>query len=165
MSGSAPLAPSTRVSYGSIVWAQLRRNRLALAGIWCIAVLFLLAVYAPFFYLDQPFFWSGGGDWHMPFFGALFNRLLFENSVDLFFNLLLLLSPILVGVYFGVRRALGPRGPAHRRRRLGWLLLGEPVGPSLIGALGLVALGLVLINRQVPQKVRSTASSSDGGRR
>jgi len=38
---------------------------------------------------------------------------------------------------------------------LGWLLLDETVGWSLLGALGLVALGLVLINRpaQVPQKV------------
>ncbi|KPP87258.1 MAG: Permeases of the drug/metabolite transporter (DMT) superfamily [Rhodobacteraceae bacterium HLUCCA08] len=35
----------------------------------------------------------------------------------------------------------------------GWLLLGEQVGPELIGALALVAPGLVLINRQVPQKV------------
>lgn len=35
----------------------------------------------------------------------------------------------------------------------GWLLLDENVGPELIGALGLVAVGLVLINRQVPQKV------------
>ncbi|KMW57570.1 Drug/metabolite exporter family protein [Candidatus Rhodobacter oscarellae] len=37
----------------------------------------------------------------------------------------------------------------------GWLILGEPVGVSLLAALALVCLGLVLINRaaQVPQKV------------
>ncbi|MFQ6547941.1 DMT family transporter [Aestuariibius sp. 2305UL40-4] len=39
----------------------------------------------------------------------------------------------------------------------GWALLGEEVGPVIFGALALVALGLVLINRparaQVPQKV------------
>ncbi len=39
----------------------------------------------------------------------------------------------------------------------GWLLLGEPLGPALLGALALVALGLWLMNRppnrQVPQKV------------
>ena len=49
---------------------------------------------------------------------------------------------------------------------LGWLLLGEGVGLSLIGALLLVALGLLLINRapaQVPQKVRGTTSSGSGG--
>ncbi|KAA9005591.1 DMT family transporter [Histidinibacterium aquaticum] len=49
---------------------------------------------------------------------------------------------------------------------LGWLLLGEQVSPTLIAALGLVAVGIVLINRpaQVPQKVRVTRSSSAGGR-
>lgn len=41
---------------------------------------------------------------------------------------------------------------------LGWALLGEHMGPGLMGALALVAAGLVLINRparraQVPQKV------------
>lgn len=38
---------------------------------------------------------------------------------------------------------------------LGWLLLGEPISPLLLGAGALVALGIVLINRpsQVPQKV------------
>lgn len=46
---------------------------------------------------------------------------------------------------------------------LGWLLLDETVTPALIGALVLVALGLVLINRQVPQKVRETRSSGAGG--
>lgn len=30
---------------------------------------------------------------------------------------------------------------------MGWLLLGEEVGPALLGALGLVSVGLVLINR------------------
>jgi drug/metabolite transporter (DMT)-like permease len=46
---------------------------------------------------------------------------------------------------------------------LGWLLLREPVGPALIAALLMVAVGIVLINRvprsghQVPQKVRVTS--------
>ena len=38
---------------------------------------------------------------------------------------------------------------------LGWLLLGEEVGPSLIGALVLVAVGIVLINR--PPRSRRTS--------
>ncbi len=37
---------------------------------------------------------------------------------------------------------------------MGWLILGEELAPGLLGALALVTLGLVLINRQVPQKVR-----------
>ena len=39
---------------------------------------------------------------------------------------------------------------------LGWLLLGEKVGPSLIAALVLVALGILLINR--PVKSRKTSA-------
>lgn len=42
---------------------------------------------------------------------------------------------------------------------LGWLVLGEEIGPDLLAALALVIVGLVLLNRpprraQVPQKVR-----------
>ncbi|MDV7142833.1 DMT family transporter [Tropicimonas sp. TH_r6] len=37
---------------------------------------------------------------------------------------------------------------------MGWLILGEEMAPGLLGALALVTLGLVLMNRQVPQKVR-----------
>ena len=59
-------------------------------------VLFLIAVYAPLLSLNQPFFWRTGGTWSAPFFPALFNRLLFENGIDIFFNLLLVLSPIYV---------------------------------------------------------------------
>lgn len=34
---------------------------------------------------------------------------------------------------------------------LGWLLLGETIGPSILGALALVVLGLILINRPPPR--------------
>ena len=33
---------------------------------------------------------------------------------------------------------------------LGWLLLGEPIGPGILGAASLVTLGIVLINRRPP---------------
>ncbi|PUB13108.1 DMT family transporter [Yoonia sediminilitoris] len=38
---------------------------------------------------------------------------------------------------------------------LGWLLLGEEVGPKLLGALGCVAVGIILINRPVRSRKRS----------
>ena len=38
---------------------------------------------------------------------------------------------------------------------LGWLMLGEEVGPNLIAALGLVALGILLINRPPRSRKRS----------
>ncbi len=40
---------------------------------------------------------------------------------------------------------------------LGWLLLGEKVGPNLIGALVLVAIGIILINR--PKRVKAAYPS------
>lgn len=51
---------------------------------------------------------------------------------------------------------------------LGWGLLGEEVGPSLLVAAGLVVAGLILVNRparpHVPQKVAATSSPGAGGR-
>ena len=39
---------------------------------------------------------------------------------------------------------------------LGWLLLGEPIGPGILGAASLVCVGIVLINRR-PAALRSSA--------
>jgi drug/metabolite transporter (DMT)-like permease len=38
---------------------------------------------------------------------------------------------------------------------LGWLILGEPVGPGILVALVLVCAGLVLINRPAPKSAES----------
>jgi hypothetical protein len=35
---------------------------------------------------------------------------------------------------------------------LGWMFLGESVGPALLGAAALVAAGIVLINRRTPTR-------------
>jgi drug/metabolite transporter (DMT)-like permease len=57
---------------------------------------------------------------------------------------------------------------------LGWALLGETVGPTILACAALVAVGLILINRpgqppapasQVPQNVAATTSSGKGARR
>ena len=100
---------SLRVSYWSVVWGQLQKKRAAVWGMWCIAFLIAVAVYAPLLSLGQPFYWSVAGERSFPFFASLFNRLLFENSVDLFFNLLMVLSPLYAGLYFAVRAKSGPR--------------------------------------------------------
>jgi len=123
---SVPASPefeSIRVAYGTIVWQQLRQNRLAVFGLWCIGALFALAVYAPLLFLDAPFVFRDAQGTHFPFFSALFNRLLFENAVDIFFNLLLLLLPFFALIYGGARRHYGAYFSVHRMRLLGWLLL------------------------------------------
>lgn len=87
-----------QISHAELVWRELRKSRMTVIGLWCIAGLLALAVFAPLVALDQPILWNDGGGWSMPLFRALFNRLLFENSVDVFFNLLLVLSPLYAGV-------------------------------------------------------------------
>ena len=46
-------------SYWAIVGRQLRRNRLAMFGFWCVVGLFLLAIYAPVFAANRPYWYFG----------------------------------------------------------------------------------------------------------
>lgn len=80
-------------SYGATVVARFGKNRLAVLGWRAVIGLLLLATFAPVLALNQPFYWNAGQGLELPWVEALFNRLLFENSVDLFFNLLLVLAP------------------------------------------------------------------------
>mgnify|MGYP001819752584 CR=1 FL=1 len=83
-----------RLSYWALVRLQFGRNRPAVVGLWCGVGLFALAIGAPLLALDQPFLWNDGQGLRFPLLAALFNRLLFENGVDIFFNLLLVLAPV-----------------------------------------------------------------------
>ena len=116
---------SLRVSYWSVVWGQLRKKRTAVWGMWSIAFLFAAAVYAPLISLGQPLYWSVDGHASFPLFAALFNRLLFENSVDLFFNLLMVLSPLYLVIYLAVRARSGTAFGVVRGRLIGWMLLSQ----------------------------------------
>lgn len=129
-------APERRVTYGSIVWGQLKKNRLAVAGLGCVAGLFAVAVYAPLLSLDQPFYVRSAETLRFPFFGALFNRLFFENAVDVFFNLAMVLSPLYALAFLALPR-LAP-GRFGDRRRLG---------------LGLLAAHLLVFAAFVPERI------------
>ena len=114
-------------SYGAIVWQQLSQDRVAVFGLWCIALFALSAVYAPLISLDQPLLWFAPDGPLSPWFASLFNRLFFENAVDIFFNLALVLSPL----YF-VGVLLARRAGVSLGRAILWL--------SIIQALGFCAL-------------------------
>lgn len=96
-----------RLSYWGIVRSQFNKNRPAVWGLWCAVGLFVLATGAPLLALDQPFYWHTAVETRFPFFAALFNRLQFENGVDIFFNLLLVLSPVYAGFVLWRRRMGG----------------------------------------------------------
>lgn len=102
-------AVATRVSYFSLVFQELKKNRIAVLGLWSIAGLFALAVYAPLISLNQPFLFRGEQGFSSPFAQALFDRLQFENAVDVFFNLLLVESPLVATLVWFLRRRLGER--------------------------------------------------------
>jgi peptide/nickel transport system permease protein len=108
-----PAAPPTEQrgsSQAAFVLRRLGRNRVALLGLYSIFALLALATVAPVLASNQPFYWNAGNGPEFPWLPALFNRLLFENAVDVFFNVLLVAAPIASGaVWLSFRSA--------RRRR------------------------------------------------
>ncbi len=112
-----------RSSYWSVVWSQLSQNRVAVLGIRCIVVLFAIAVYAPFINYSQPLLWLADGSIRSPFVASLFNRLLFENAVDIFFNLILVLSPLHWAVFKLAKRSWGPHFPRRRARLIAGMVV------------------------------------------
>ncbi|MGE4158844.1 MAG: ABC transporter permease [Planctomycetota bacterium] len=85
---------TTGQDFWSVSWRQLRRNPLAMGGMWFVALLFLLATYAPYISCQVPFRWEGPEGVAWPFFHELFNRNIVTSVVDLGFNILSLLLPV-----------------------------------------------------------------------
>ncbi len=104
-------APTESVSYVERVWARLRQRWIARVGLWCISGLVVLATVAPVLSHEQPFYWADAQGLKFPWFRSLFNRLVFENGVDIYFNLLLVGVPFYVVGYY-VLRSWRKRGGA-----------------------------------------------------
>lgn len=116
MSGApSPAAEPAAVSYSALVWTRLRRNGIAMFGLRCVSALVALAIAAPVLSLNQPFFWRADTGVQFPWFRALFNRLVFESAVDVFFNLLLVF-----GVLGSLAFALAPAWLKANVRRKAW---------------------------------------------
>jgi peptide/nickel transport system permease protein len=133
-------AGSEDLTYGDIVWGQFRKNPTARFSLGFLAFLLSLAVGAPLLSSSRPFYWQSlpdGTRW--PWLPSLFDRNFFENPVDVFWNLLLVLGVPLLGLFlWRLRsiRAMGlPKRPRRRRiqREAALLLLG----------LALVYVGLI----------------------
>jgi peptide/nickel transport system permease protein len=120
-----PVVRSDEPSPGffTLTGRELRKNRLAVVGLWAILGLFLLAVYAPVLAQNQPFLYRDGSGWSSPWLVALFDRLVFENAVDIFFNLLLVVSPFAIAGGLWLKKRLGTRLPDAMPRILGRAVL------------------------------------------
>lgn len=73
-----------------IVWGQFRKRTLAFASLYGVLGLILVAIYAPLMSSNKPFLWNAGQGWSSPWLYSLFDRNFYENSIDIFFNSLLL---------------------------------------------------------------------------
>ena len=98
------IVAETRGTYAAIVWQQFRKNRMALFGLWCVAGLFLVGTYTPLLCMNEPLFLMIDRKVSFPVFTSLLNRLIWENAVDIFFNLILILSPVYILLFALARR-------------------------------------------------------------
>jgi peptide/nickel transport system permease protein len=55
-------------SYSAIVWRQYKKNRLAVAGLVVVCVLFVIALFAPLIANDRPLIMHYKGNWYFPAF-------------------------------------------------------------------------------------------------
>jgi peptide/nickel transport system permease protein len=115
---SAVVSPDvTRTSYYSLVARELQKDRLAMFGLKAVVGLVALAIGAPLLVSNQPFLLHDASGWWSPWLRGLFDRLVFESSVDIFFNLLLVLTPfVALGAW-----ALGRAKPSLAAERGRWL--------------------------------------------
>ncbi len=104
-------------SYWSIVWGQYRKNITGVVAVYIILALLVVAVVAPLIASKVPLVWvSETGKLSFPLFHALlFNRNIYENGVDLFFNLVLLSGPFLWLANRAYARTIAGREVTGRR--------------------------------------------------
>lgn len=116
-----------RMTYAELVWQQLKKNKLAMVGLVCIAAFIIIAVCAPLIAFDKPLVFNCGAGWEFPFWKGLFDRNAFESSIDIIFNTALVLAPIIIAMF-----ALAKKGILRLWRALAILAVGIAVISILI---------------------------------
>lgn len=105
-------------SYGDIIWGQFKKYPISYYSMWGVVGLFFIAIIAPIIALNVPFYIAVPegvgpehlqGDWHLPWFAALFDRNFFESGLDIFFNLLIFLMPAIFMTWFAYRQSIVER--------------------------------------------------------
>ena len=96
----------SQLGYWQLVTRQFRKKQTAMVGLGAILVLLLLAIYAPLLIGNRPYYLRfGDGPLQFPWARSLFDVNYYECTVDLIFNLLMVLSPCFLLVY-GLTRKL-----------------------------------------------------------
>jgi peptide/nickel transport system permease protein len=107
-----------------VVGAQLRKNRSAMVALALVRGIVWVAILAPLLSFSVPIVWIDDGRLRLPLLSSLFDRRLFENGVEIFFNVLLLAAPA-----WWLAGRLG-RSLARRSRR--WPLWGALLAVVLV---------------------------------
>jgi peptide/nickel transport system permease protein len=111
-------AATERIGGFALALRELEKNRVAVWGMRAIALLVVLAVTAPVISSNQPFVWRDATSLSSPWLHSLFDRLVYENAVDVLFNLLLVLAAPFAVAYIVTKRRLGKRFSRARARLL-----------------------------------------------
>ena len=54
-----------KVSYWEVAWGQVKKNKVAIFGLICIALFIIIAVYAPLITMSRPFYYSAPGGYEL----------------------------------------------------------------------------------------------------
>ena len=77
-----------------IFWEKFKKHPLGYISLWVIALFCLAGIYAPFLASSKPFFVYYDGTWYFPLFRYLFFQGFFTKRIDIFFNLLMFILPL-----------------------------------------------------------------------
>lgn len=91
-------------SYWKIVWQQFKKNKIGCAALVIIAIFVICGIYAPILASSKPIFLVYDGEIYFPLFRHLFYRGFFTKRLDIFFNIMMFATPVIVVTMLSLRR-------------------------------------------------------------
>ena len=142
-----PVIPTDYPSYGDLVWGQFKKLKVSYYSFWGVVALFVIAIYAPLFALNVPFYLSAPAEagpqagMSAPWFAALFDVNFFESGIDIFFNALIFAVPLAALAWVAASRPARARmnkSDYYRFRARFWLIASVSI---LVAALAIYLFG------------------------
>ena len=115
---------------------------------WVLVALFLLAIACPLIASDRPFIWTEAGETTYPWISSLVDRNYFENPIDIFFNLLLVVGMPFFGLWMAYVKQVQKKklNKRPRRRKM------QRAGIGFIIAFFVIFIGTLVANHSEPYK-------------
>lgn len=87
-------------SYWSDIWKSYWSQKTAVIGSIILFIFLFIALYAPIFASSKPLVVKYDGSWYFPVFHYYLSPLFFTKNIDLFFNFLGLIAPLILLFYY-----------------------------------------------------------------